>query len=193
MWLHGAAAVVWRVRHAVLRRNVSGGVDVPDREPPADSVSWRAQRVSLRPHAVTDRGRPERPAILARGVSSRLGVLIVATACAIATTTVRSGHADDGSLLESWLAQRTATGTWGGARDDLEQRGVTVELSYAADFAGNVSGGERRGSGYAGFAVAGLGVDLEKLMSLHGAALILSGLWASGRDVSEEFIGNLFP
>src|SRR5262249_40751352 len=112
MWLHGAAAVVWRVRHAVLRRNVSGGVDVPDREPPADGVSWRAQRVSLRPHAVTDRGRPERPAILARGVSSRLGVLIVATACAIATTTVRSGHADDGSLLESWLAQRTATGTW---------------------------------------------------------------------------------
>ena len=142
---------------------------------------------------MTVRGRPEPPATLARGVPSRRGVLIVAMACAIATTTVRQGHATDGSLLESWLAQRTATGTWGGARDDLEQRGVSVELSYAADFAGNVSGGDRRGSGYAGFAVAGLGIDLEKLMSLHGAALIMSGLWASGRDVTEEFIGNLFP
>jgi porin len=120
------------------------------------------------------------------------GVLMVAVACAIATTTVRQGLAVDGSLLASWLAQRTATGTWGGARDELELRGVTVELGYAADVAGNVSGGDRRGSGYAGFAVAGLGVDLEKLVGLHGWALTLSGLWASGRNLSEEDIGNLF-
>jgi len=119
-------------------------------------------------------------------------VLIVAVACVMVTTTVRQGSADDGSPIASWLAQRTATGTWGGARDALELRGVSVELGYAADFAGNVSGGDRRGSGYAGFAVAGLGVDLEKLVGLHGTALTVSGLWASGRDVSEEDIGNLF-
>jgi len=98
-------------------------------------------------------------------------VLIVAVACVMVTTTVRPGLADDGSSIASWLAQRTATGTWGGARDALELRGVSVELGYAADFAGNVSGGDRRGSGYAGFAVAGLGVDLEKLVGLHGTAL----------------------
>jgi porin len=120
------------------------------------------------------------------------GVLIVAVACAIVTTSVRQGLADDGSPLASWLAQKTATGTWGGTRDALELRGVTVELGYAADFAGNVSGGDRRGSGYAGFAVAGVGVDLDKLMSLPGMALTMSGLWASGRDVSGEDIGNLF-
>ena len=119
-------------------------------------------------------------------------VLIVAVACVMVTTTVRPGLADDGSSIASWLAQRTATGTWGGARDALELRGVSIELAWAADFAGNVSGGERRGSGYAGFAVAGLGVDLEKLVGLHGTALTVSGLWASGRDVSEEDIGNLF-
>ena len=49
MWLHWATAVVWRVRHPVLRRNVFGGVDVPGREPPAVGVLWGATRVSLRP------------------------------------------------------------------------------------------------------------------------------------------------
>jgi hypothetical protein len=42
-----------------------------------------------------------------------------------------------------------------GARDDLEAAGVTVDLNYVTNLAGNVSGGMRRGSGYAGFAVAG--------------------------------------
>jgi len=140
------------------------------------------------------------PAVLAEhhGVSRR--VLIVAVVCGVVATVAGHTPAAAASLLDL-LPKRTATGTWGGARDDLEAAGVTVDLNYVTNLAGNVSGGMRRGSGYAGFAVAGLGVDLGKLVhkleldtlvDLSGLALTVSGLWASGRSVSADDIGNLF-
>lgn len=139
-------------------------------------------------------------AVLAEHHGVSRGVLIVAVVCAVVATVAGQGPAAAASLLDL-LPKRTATGTWGGARDELEAAGVTVDLNYVTDIAGNVSGGKQRGSGYAGFAVAGLGFDLEKLVrdleldtlvDLSGLALTVSGVWASGRSVSADDIGNLF-
>jgi porin len=119
------------------------------------------------------------------------GAIILAAASVVFTTFIERGLADDGGRLGSWLSQKTATGSWDGVRNELEAKGVTFSSNYTADFAGSVSGGERRGSGYAGVWEVGLGLDLEKFARFRGSSVAVNGFWASGKNVSADDIGNL--
>ena len=119
-------------------------------------------------------------------------IILIAVTCAISTAIAQLSMADEDSRLESWLKQRTATGNWRGVRDELEGKGVTFSSNYTADLAGNVSGGEKRGSSYAGFFATGLALDFERLVGLKGASFTVNGFWDSGRSVSSDDIGNLF-
>jgi porin len=96
------------------------------------------------------------------------------------------------SPRQSWLSQQTATGDWGGIRNTLKNKGLTIASNFTTDLATNPSGGEKRGSTYAGFLSAGLALNFEKLADLQGLSLNLSGYWLSGRSLSEKYIGNLF-
>lgn len=96
------------------------------------------------------------------------------------------------SPLQSWLSQQTATGNWGGLRNTLRNKGVTIASNYTTDLATNPSGGKQQGSTYAGFLSVGLAVNFEKLAGLKGLSLNTSGYWLSGRSLSEKFIGNLY-
>lgn len=109
----------------------------------------------------------------------------------------QSGAAQDAawpesSQLRSWLNWQTATGNWGGTRDALQEKGFTVTSNFTTDLAANPSGGERNGSKYAGSLSAGVAFDFEKLVDIKGFSLNASGVWASGRSLSEKDIGNLF-
>jgi porin len=93
--------------------------------------------------------------------------------------------------LESWLAQDSATGDWGGLRSRAEAAGLTVDGYYQTDLLANPIGGERQGFAYAGLAEVGLDFDLGQIAGLEGTSFSIAGYWASGDDLSDTRIGNL--
>lgn len=125
----------------------------------------------------------------------RFGILSIGVFVAAALS--EPGAAQDAafpesSQLRSWLSWQTATGNWGGTRDTLQEKGVTVTSNFTSDLASNPSGGERNGSKYAGSLAAGVAFDFEKLADIKGFTLNAGGTWESGRSLSEKDIGNLF-
>ncbi len=100
----------------------------------------------------------------------------------------------DGSADEStsWLEGDYAFGTLGGIRTDLEGRGITFFGGYAVEVWGNTTGGLKQGAVYTGLLDFGVDLDLERLVGWQGATFHSSWLWLSGRDASEDLVGNLF-
>jgi len=96
--------------------------------------------------------------------------------------------------LQEWLAGDYATGTWGGARTQLEAFGITPSLAYTTDLMAVRNGNAGSGDGfdYAGRFDAALGFDFEKLFGIAGMSLYASAAWPSGSDLSERQVGNIF-
>ena len=102
-----------------------------------------------------------------------------------------SQDSSQGTLLESALFEReTMTGEWLGGRPLLEDRGVSLFGSYTCEVWGNTTGGLKTGSVYTGLLEFGAEVDLEKLVDWSGGSVGTSWLWLSGRDASEDLVGN---
>jgi len=62
--------------------------------------------------------------------------------------------------------------------------------SYTCEVWGNTTGGLKTGSVYTGLLEFGAEVDLEKLAGWSGGSIGTSWLWLSGRDASEDLVGN---
>ncbi|HML95861.1 MAG TPA: carbohydrate porin [Thermodesulfobacteriota bacterium] len=84
------------------------------------------------------------------------------------------------------------TGDWGGARQRLEDWGLTVTAEYSADILGNPAGGFRKKVDYAGLLNLYLDFDLEKIFGIKRTNLIVSGFWASGWSLSARALDNYF-
>lgn len=99
-----------------------------------------------------------------------------------------------GEVMESdrpdWWGGDGFTGDWFGVRTGLADRGVDLFASYTVDVFGNTTGGIKTGAVYAGLLQFGTDVDLEKLVGWDGASLSTTWLWLSGRDASEDLVGN---
>jgi porin len=119
----------------------------------------------------------------------RLGLnLLAALSLAGSAWSQDSGQA---SLPASALFEReTVTGEWLGGRPLLEDRGVSLFGSYTCEVWGNTTGGLKTGSVYTGLLDFGAEVDLEKLAGWSGGSVGTSWLWLSGRDASEDLVGN---
>jgi porin len=104
----------------------------------------------------------------------------------------QEGFQPESVQLRRWLNGPTATGEWGGARDALREKGVDITASFTTDLAGNINGGTRSGSTYAGSLSAGAGLDLEKLACIPGVSFTAGGFWLSGRSLSQADVGNVF-
>jgi porin len=119
----------------------------------------------------------------------RLGLtLLAALSLAGSAWSQDSGQA---SLPASALFEReTVTGEWLGGRPLLEERGVNLFGSYTCEVWGNTGGGLKTGSVYTGLLDFGAEVDLEKLAGWSGGSVGTSWLWLSGRDASEDLVGN---
>jgi len=94
------------------------------------------------------------------------------------------------SPMMCWLMGDTATGDWGGVRTTLADRGVEIFGGYTAEVWGNTTGGLKHGSVYTGLLDFGVNLDLEKSVGWQGASLNTTWLWLSGRDASEDLVGN---
>jgi len=90
---------------------------------------------------------------------------------------------------EGWLARSHLTGRWGGARDELEARGVHLFARYTAGFWSNLRGGFERGTLYEGFARFGLDMDLAPLLEWEGGRIYADWLSYHGGQPSTELVG----
>lgn len=91
---------------------------------------------------------------------------------------------------KKWWGGDGITGDWFGVRTALSDRGVDLFGSYTVDVFGNTTGGLKTGTIYAGLLQFGADVDLEKLVGWQGGSVSTTWLWISGKDVSEELVGN---
>jgi porin len=89
-----------------------------------------------------------------------------------------------------WWKWDHATGDWMGVRTTLKDKGIEISGGYTAEVWGNTTGGLKQGAVYTGLLDFGATVDLEKLVGWKGASVSTTWLWLSGRDASEDLVGN---
>jgi len=95
-------------------------------------------------------------------------------------------------FFESWSKQNYFTGNWGGYRDKLKNEGIDIFGFYDLTVLGNPIGGVKKGVAYAGLLNLYIDFDLEKLINIKGLRFRVSGSWATGRSLTDDFIGNFF-
>jgi len=106
-----------------------------------------------------------------------------------ASTEAKAGEAKPADLWK----RATLTGNWDGARDRLEQAGMTFGLQEVSDGWSNFGGGLRRGGAYAGQTTLSLGVDLEQAMGWTGGNFFASAYQNHGSGPTPNLTGNLQP
>ncbi len=92
--------------------------------------------------------------------------------------------------MDSWLKGDYGTGDWLGIRTTLADKGLEISGGYTAEVWGNTTGGLKQGAVYTGLLDFGATLDLEKLIGWKGASVSTTWLWLSGRDASEDLVGN---
>ena len=84
-------------------------------------------------------------------------------------------------------------GTWGGARTTLRDHGVNVIVDVTTEFAGNVSGGVKRGATFANQLGLEVDLDLQRIAGIRGLATHAVVVNRSGSSDSTLFGDNLLP
>jgi porin len=84
-------------------------------------------------------------------------------------------------------------GDWGGLRTALTNEGIYLSFDALTEFAGNVSGGTKQGSTFAGQEAFGLDIDWQRLAGIPGFSthMIIVNRW--GANDSTLFGDHLLP
>jgi porin len=90
------------------------------------------------------------------------------------------------------FVEETLTRDWAGVRTGLAKLGITPTASFTSQFMGNPSGGQSLGFTYAGTLQASLVLDLDKLLRIPGLSFNLGGAWSTGKNLSADYVGNIF-
>ncbi|HXY53791.1 MAG TPA: carbohydrate porin [Nitrospirota bacterium] len=90
------------------------------------------------------------------------------------------------------ILKETLTKDWASYRTWLANIGITHIASYTVQFMGNTSGGQRQGFTYAGTLQDLVSWDLHKILGSSGLSFNIGASYASGRNLTKEYIGNTF-
>jgi porin len=125
---------------------------------------------------------------LARLAIAALGALagLAAPAAAPAQTPAPETYAGD-----FWTRPRL-TGDWGGLRDQMAKRGVTLDVDWLQILQGVISGGREQDAGYLGTFEYTLNLDSQKLGLWPGAFLTAYAMSSYGTSVITDS-GALIP
>ncbi len=106
-------------------------------------------------------------------------------------------HAQNGRTPASSSAPVDATGaesqpgfvrpSW---RKELERKGITVAIEDIYDFQGNPAGGRTQMGTVFGRSTGSMTLDLQKLFSLNGTSVVVSGVFETGSDLATTYIGS---
>jgi len=90
---------------------------------------------------------------------------------------------------QPWL-----TGTWGGYRTDLFDKGIDLQLVYVTESAYNAGGGIRQLVDYADQIAFGTTLDLKRILGLHDALIQITYTSRAGRNLVEDAqLGSFQP
>ena len=90
------------------------------------------------------------------------------------------------------IGRRTMTGSWGGERIRLHERGITLWGGYVSETFGVPGGGLRKGTAYTQQLNAGIDLDMERIAGWGGAKFHFILNDRRGDSASGDFIGNFF-
>ena len=121
---------------------------------------------------------------------TRAATVMVCAAIAVAATHLPT-LADDDEDTPSILASVPSLAGLKRTRDALAEKGLRISGFYFSDPRANLDGGLREGATYSGLLKIKLDVDLETSAGVEGARLHADMLQIHGRDVSEDYVGNL--
>jgi hypothetical protein len=110
--------------------------------------------------------------------------------CRSAANPQRLHHECVGGKFDSH--EETWTRDWMAFRTYLDERGIKPTASYTTQPMGNTTGGQAQGFTYAATFQASLFLDLGKLIGVSGLSSIAVGAWSSGRNLSSDYIRNIF-
>ncbi len=82
------------------------------------------------------------------------------------------------------------TGTWGGVRTKLEDKGALLKGTYTGDYIADRSGGLRRKRAFVGAVDLSLTLDAEKMLGWKGTTLYLYGFGNNGGAPSRDNVGD---
>jgi porin len=112
-------------------------------------------------------------------LTSAVAAVILASAL---SSSSRAQQAPPSSLYDvSLLDRSTLTGNWGGARDDLAARGITITPSVTQFYQGPTAGNTDHEFAYGGKAEAFLNIDFAKLGLWNGFAAQVHGEYNFGK------------
>jgi porin len=117
------------------------------------------------------------------------GALLASTPLQAQQQILNDSETDQGPLTK-WLECDRMLDNCGGPRAWLEDHGVEFFGGYTAEVWGNTTGGLKRGTVYTGLLDFGTNLDFDKMLGWKGASFSTTWLWLSGRDASEDLVGN---
>lgn len=123
--------------------------------------------------------------LLMKVIKNNIRILPAAILCALAMPA---------AYATNLMTQPTLTGDWGGERQALEQKGITLSGDYVSETASVVKGGQSRGTRYAQQIRIGATFDFNKLFNTtHAGTLQLTINDRRGRSASADLVGNRLP
>lgn len=128
------------------------------------------------------KGAGTRPGDAPRAVPAGAVGLLVLLGAAGTNSGAAAAEADSDSPL---FGRETITGTWGGYRTALAERGVEIGLAVYSEAFAVVDGGLETDRFYPGLVEPTLGLDLDQLSGWNGTHVFIRGLGMYGRDPVE--------
>ena len=119
----------------------------------------------------------------------------LAAACAFACAVARADEGGESSEVSPRpdFAANHLLGDWAGARTALWELGLDPQVLLIVDPYGNPVGGKSQGFTTYSMLSVDLGVDAERLMGLAGGEFDVGFSFNFGEQLSQDWVGNVFP
>jgi porin len=115
-----------------------------------------------------------------------------ATAFAQEQTNPEAQNSVSTRVFQLVLPQGHLLGDWDGLLPQLEAIGIEPTLTLVTDFAGNPSGGRYQGWTAPSGLAASVLFDLDKILGVKDASLLVTASERWGNSLSADYIGNIF-
>jgi carbohydrate-selective porin OprB len=115
-----------------------------------------------------------------------------ATAFAQEQTNPEAQNSVSTRVFQLALPQGHLLGDWDGLLPQLEAIGIEPTLTLVTDFAGNPSGGRYQGWTAPSSLAASVLFDLDKILGVKDASLLVTASERWGNSLSADYIGNIF-
>jgi porin len=125
--------------------------------------------------------------------SAALTLLMAGSVTSVWAQTAATSDSPPTGSKEDILTRSKLTGDWGGLRDDLASKGITLDTRFSNYYQGVTSGGVDQNSEYGGTLDYRVHVDGEKLGILSGLTFDMHARTRFGQDINADAGALVLP